>query len=45
MSKKSDYIKPSYTDIDILKEVQSWEEELNKKFKDKRTTDIGFNIS
>ena len=45
MNKKSEYIKPSYTDIDILKEVQSWEEELNKKFKEKRTTDIGFNIS
>ena len=35
MNKKSEYIKPSYTDIDILKEVKTLEEELSKKFKDK----------
>ena len=28
MNKKSEYIKPSYTDIDILQEVQTLEEEL-----------------
>tara|TARA_Y100000389_G_C17028815_1_gene302406 strand:+ start:60 stop:458 length:399 start_codon:yes stop_codon:yes gene_type:complete len=44
MSKKK-YIEPSSSDISALIQAQHHNDDLNKKYKDKRFSDIGFNIS
>ena len=44
MSKKK-YIEPSSSDISALIQAQHYNDDLNKKYKDKRFTDIGFNVS
>jgi|TARA_B110000971_G_C19522220_1_gene282217 hypothetical protein len=42
---KTQYIEPSSSDISSLKLAQEYNDDLNKKYKDKKFSDIGFNIS
>ena len=42
---KTKYTEPSSSDISSLKLAQEYNDDLNKKYKDKRFSDIGFNIS
>jgi hypothetical protein len=42
---KTEYTEPSSSDINSLKLAQEYNDDLNKKLKDKRFSDIGFNIS
>ena len=43
--KETTYIKPSSSDISSLSLAQKYNDDLNKKYKDEKFTNIGFNIS